>query len=210
MNVYQFLALILLVATSARANLYVPKAKLAGETVYVRLTKDDAVVNAAFEFEQWDTIDDKIIYFPIFASETENPIGVLSRAGFELEIAGKKIGIATPSTAPRKFDRPVKGVKVCWFAANLDDLVDESNVDIDHRIVIKVRYAQPLIAGVFYYLPIITGSSEPDQEKRSWKYQMHARSAARLIRVHSKDSDSELLGETTVVYLKDGQVVMLQ
>jgi hypothetical protein len=199
---------VLACVTSTRANFYIPKAKLSGETVYVRLVKDTAAVTAIFEFDEWETRDDKLIYFPMFATGSEDPVKVLARADFELEIGGKKIGIATPCAPPRKFRDIPSGPKILWFAANLDLLIGDTAVDINQRVIVRASYVQPLIQGVFYYLPVIAGQSDDlDREKRSWRYQMHARSTLRITTVLSKKSDFEQLGDSVVVFLKDGEIV---
>jgi len=194
----------------ARANVYIPNAKLAGETVSVRLLGNSAVVTATFQFQDWMTKDQKIIYFPIFASDAD-PLRVLATAKFELEITGKKIGTALPCEPPsRKFQHLPKGIRVFWYGTKFDELVDEGDMNSsNYPLVVKATYVQPLIAGKFYYLPVITGMTN-DAEKRSWNYQMHARSAVKMIRVESSDSDYSVLGDAVTVYLRDGEVVILE
>jgi hypothetical protein len=185
----------------------VPSAKLAGETVYVHLLKDEARVTAVFEFEEWITRDAKLVYFPLFASDPADPVKVLARTGFELEISGKKLGIALPCEAPKRFQKMAGSLRVCWFVANLDDLVEDADVDLSRRMTIRVSYSQPLIGGCFYYLPVIMGL---EKQKRSWRYQMLARSGLRVTEVVSKGTDYEQIADSVVVYLKDGETVAIK
>ncbi len=210
MKACHFLTAVLLIATCAQANVYEPRAKLAGETVNVRILNDSAVVTAIFEFEQWITRDEKVVYFPIFAADIDDPLRVLARAKVELEVGGKKVGTAVPCKAPRVFDKLPGGVRAYWFVANLDDLVADSEVDYAAQVVMKVTYVQALLHGRFYYLPVITGHESTGLEKRSWQYQMHARSAERMIRIRSEKSDYEQLDDALVVYLRDGEIVELE
>ena len=194
----------------APANVYVPNAKLAGETVSARLSADSAVVTAVFQFDEWLTKDEQVIYFPIFASDTD-PLRVLATAKFELEITGKKIDTALPcEPPPRKFQHLPKGIRVFWYSTKFNELVDTKDMNSsDYPLVVKATFVQPLIAGKFYYLPVITGKTS-DPEKRSWNYQMHARSAVKMIRVGSSQSDYSVLGDAVTVYLRDGEVVILE
>jgi hypothetical protein len=210
MKACQLLTIALLFGTSAQANVYVPRAKLAGETVKVRLSGDSAIVTAVFEFEERITRDAKVVYFPIFATDTNDPLQVRARAKFEIEIGGRKTGIAMPCKSPREFGKPPSGVRACWFVANLDDLIDDSEKPSEGRIALKATYVQPLLRGTFYYLPVMSGHVVPGGEERSWQYQMHARSPSHLIRVQSKGIDSEEMDDGIVVYLKDGELVELQ
>jgi hypothetical protein len=197
-------------AVRAPANLYTPNAKLAGETVSVRLLADSAIVTAVFQFADWWTKDDKVIYFPIFAADSD-PLRVLAAAKFELQIEGKKIDTAFPCDAPpREFKNLPKNVRVFWYSMKLDEsLVFEDIYSFENPPVIKATYIQPLIAGKFYYLPVITGATQ-DSEKRAWNYQMHARSAVKMIRVGSLHPDYLVLGDAVTVYLRDGEVVILE
>jgi len=186
----------LLLATAASGNLYVPKAKLAGETVYVRLAKEAAIVSAVFEFEDWFTRDAKIVYFPIYANETDDPIQVLARAEFALDVGGTKLGVATPCEAPERFKKMPANPRVCWYSVNLDHVIEPETVDFDGRVAVRLTYTQPLIRGRFYYLPAIIGHGELDQKTRPWRYQMLARSSARVVQVLSKGTDYEQFGDS--------------
>ena len=190
----------------AKANLYLPHAKLAGESVHVRLLKETAEVTAVFEFDEWITRDAKVLYFPIFSADAIDPLKLLARTGLTLEIQGRKIGIPAPCAPPDKFKKLSGSPRVCWFAANLEELAEQWNEEAYARIFVKVIYAQPLIQGSFYYLPVIVGSSDKS-ESRSWRYQMLVHSETRIARVTSKTTDYEQLADAVVVYLKDGNLV---
>jgi len=193
---------------SAMANVYVPNAKLAGESVVVRMAKDEGVVTAVFEFEEWIARDTKWVYFPIFTSDSSDPVKVLARAGLELEIGGKKLEVPLPCEAPERFRKKTGDPQVCWFRANIDDSLGEEVVEIHSRMTIRVSYSQPLIGDRFYYLPVIIGQN--DKEKRSWRYQMHVRAGPRILKVVSNDTDYEQITEGVVVYLKDGETVAVR
>jgi hypothetical protein len=193
---------------SLKANAYVPNAKLAGESVSVRVLKDEARVTAVFEFEDLITRDAKKVYFPIFAADGADPGKILARAGFELEIRGKKLGTAFPCEAPEKFRKKTSDPRVYWFVADIDDLVEAAEIELHPRMIIRVSYSQPLIDGRFHYLPVIVG--QDDRENRSWRYQMVVRSNLHIMEVVSKGTDYEQIAEGVVVYLKDGETVVVR
>jgi hypothetical protein len=197
-------------AMSAHANFYLPNAKLAGETVHVGLTQELGIVSAVFEFEEWQTREPKLVYFPMFANDDDDPLNVLARSRFELEICGKQKGIATPCVAPKSIKLPQNSPRVFWFVVNIDDLVDYADFDPNGHLVIKVNYNQPLIRGRLFYLPVIAGWTGRDRNERTGEYQLHAQAGARMPRVMSGDSDCEQLRDGVVVYLRDAEVVVLQ
>ncbi|HWA26889.1 MAG TPA: hypothetical protein VG734_14615 [Lacunisphaera sp.] len=188
----------------AWGNVYVPKAKLAGESVYARLSRESGRVTGVFEFEDWVTRDEKIVYFPVFGSSTDEPLAVLTQAEVEFEVHGKSVGIAKPCEAPAGMTQSVAGVRIFWFAANLDELVSGEELNSGDRIIVRFSYTQPLIHGRLYYLPIIPGqvADEP-----LWRYQMFVRSEFRAVQVTSKDSVSFPLSDVLVVHLKDRSIV---
>ena len=206
------MVLFLGLAISTSANVYIPKAKLAGETVFVHITKEAAVVTAVFEFDDWITLDAKVVYFPIFTNASDDPIQILAHADFALEVDGKKLGVAAPCETPTRFGKLPKNPRISWYAANLDELIDnaKAEVDFNRRIIVRLSYTQPLIHGRFYYLPVVIGSADPDKEKRSWNYQMLAHSNLKILQVLSKQVDYEQLGNGVVVYLKDTEIVVIQ
>lgn len=209
------LTLLLLSATTvATANPYVvyaPKARLAGETVYARISKEAASVTAVLEFEEWSTDDSKIVYFPIFAAEASDPITVLSKADLEFEVDGRKVGVAAPCEAPQGLAHAHASCRIYWFSANLDELVDEGeSVEIlnrGNRVVVRFTYSQPLIEGGFYYLPIIPGQSG---ESSSWNYQMFVRSDSKPLRVASKGTEFFVLEDVISVHLRDREIVEIR
>ncbi len=190
--------------------MYMCQMQLAGETVYAQITGDQASVTAVFEFDRWWTRDAKIVYFPIFANDFSDPIQVLSQARLEFEVGGKKLGLATPCEAPSRFNKISGGAKVFWFSADLDKLVDDSDINTDGRIVIRVSYAQSIIRNRFYYLPIIVGPTDEKTPRRMWNYQMIVRSTLRVPRVLSKETDYEQMGDCVIAYLKHGKIVEVQ
>jgi hypothetical protein len=203
-------AFFLLAAPAVWANVYLPNAKLVGETVQVRLLADSAVVTAAFEFDDWITSDAKRLYIPLFAREGDDPIDVLSRARLDLVIRGKEAGLATPCKAPRAVGEHPTGVKVFWFVLNLDEFEKELVFLNDAPLVVRVTYHQPLLGGRFYYLPVIPGFESKEKERRSWSYQLFARCSAHVIRVFSPEPDYERYEDGVVWYLRDGQLVVLE
>ena len=168
-----FSLLLLLLATSASANLYVPKAKLAGETVQVLLDATSAEVQAVFEFEDWMTLDDKIIYFPVFGYSESDPAKVLAEAKFELEVAEKKLNVALPCEPPERFKDLSKANHIYWFSVNLDHLFEDEVWPFGNSPTVKLRYIQPLIDNKFCYLPVIIGKVGNTDTARAWQYQMH-------------------------------------
>jgi hypothetical protein len=208
-----YLCFVTLFATPfAFANFYIPNAKLAGETVSVRLAQGSAVVTAVFEYESWQTRDSKVVYFPLFAEEGQNAMSVLARSSLELVIDGKKVGIPTPCEDPRGIKSDPKTANIFWFSANLDDLFNDATegpVEIHDPFIIRARYVQPLVHGSFFYLPVIAGYAEV-LPHRLWKYQMFARSTSRQIKVVSKATDYESLESDIVLYLKDREIIELQ
>jgi hypothetical protein len=207
MKILAFALIQLSATTLACANVYVPKAKLAGETVYARLSKESASVTAVFEFEEWFTQDAKIVYFPVFATEAVDPITVLSRAEIEFEVGDKKVGVASPCEAPKGLKQALAGAHIYWFSANLNDLVDGAELESSGRTIVRFSYSQPLISGRFYYLPIIAGSSDG---AASWKYQMLVRSESKPVRVTSKGTEFYQLADVVSVYLKDREIVEIR
>lgn len=195
-------------ATSAVANVYVPNAKLAGESVLVRVGKEEASVTAVFEFEDWITRDTKWVYFPIFASDSSDPVKVLARARLELEIEGKKLDVALPCEAPERFRKRTSDPRACWFRTKIDDLFGDEVMEIHPRMTIRVSYTQPLIGGRFHYLPVIVGDDR--KQERSWRFQMFVRADSHVLEVMSKDTDYEKIADGAVVYLKDGETVVVR
>jgi len=179
---------------------------MAGETVYARVGKQAATVTAAFEFEDWETRDEKFVYFPVFAEEGAEPLHVLAHADIEFEIDGKKGGVPAPCEAPIKSKSALPGIRVFWFAASLDDLVGGEFIG-DYRFIVRLSYSQPLIGGRFYYLPVIVGQSREMTD--SWKYQMIVRSELRPVRLISA-SESQALLDLVTVHLKDGEIVSIE
>lgn len=200
-------ASITLVVSCVSANIYVPKAKLAGETVSALLIADAAMITAVFQFEDWETKDEKIAYFPIFSTDTD-PVRVLAKSRFEFRI-GDKTGTAVPCKAPRSVVQLPSGVRVFWYAIHFEDLIDDVDLNATlHPLAIRVSYLQPLIGRQFFYLPSIAGFAIY-KEQRSWPFQLHVRSAERSLRVVST-SDYESLGDALTVYLRDGALVVLE
>jgi hypothetical protein len=176
------------------------------------LSQGEAVVSAVFEYESWQTRDAKVAYFPLFADAGQDSTSVLARSSIVLEINGRKVGIPAPCEDPRGVKGESKNAKIFWFSANLDELFEdtvEGPFEIDGSFILRVRYIQPMIRGSFYYLPVIAGYSEI-LPKRSWKYQMFARSADRPIKVVSKATEHEQLESDLVLYLNDREIVELK
>jgi hypothetical protein len=201
---------VLAMASVASGNLYVPNAKLAGETVYARLTNESARVTAVFEFEEWMTRDAKILYFPIYANDADTPVQALAHSDFELEVGDRKLGVAEPCEAPERFKNISRSPRIYWYSVNLEHVVDFESVDFNSRISIKMTYTQPLIHGKFYYLPVIIAHADLNDKSRPWKYQMFARSNMRVVQVLSKGTDFEQFGDAVSVYLRDGDVVEIR
>jgi len=197
-------------ATLASANLYIPKAKLAGETVQVLMDAINADVNAVFEFEDWMTLDDKIVYLPIFSQQSDDPIRTLSQAKFELDVGGKKIQAALPCEPPERFKSLSKEHRIHWYAINLDHLFEDEVPGFGNNVTIRLHYVQPLIADQFYYLPVIIGHSTNDASTTEWKYQMYVRSFIKIAQVISKKSRYERLGDSVVVLLRDAEIVQIR
>jgi hypothetical protein len=213
MKKYGLLIALMYSAISLYGNIYIPKAKLAGETVHARVSKDTAHVTAVFEFSDLYTRDALALYFPIFSDTQVDPIQVLAGSRFELEINGKKAAIPTPCDAPPSLKTPESSVttpRAYWFYVNIGDLLGDTIVDLNCRVVIRATYSQPLIGGVFYYLPIIPGISEAEEKKRSWSYQLFVRSGLRVMQVRTKGADYEQLEDCVVVYLKHAKIVAVQ
>lgn len=210
MNALRSALSLLIAATCAWGNVRVPKATLAGETVYVRLGRDSADVTAVFAFEYyWYTKDAKIVYFPLFAPDGVAPIKVLERAKIEFEVADQKVVVASPCPAPPGMMDTWQGSRIHWFAVNLEYAVESDKLDNKtDNILICFSYSQPLIGGRFYYLPIIP--RESPRSDGSWAYQMLVRSAAKPVVVVSEKTDYIRLADTIVVYLKHGEVVEIQ
>lgn len=189
----------------ARANFYVPRARLIGETVHVRLLKDVAEVTAVFEFEGWETSDDKILYLPLFAGPTVSPTRLLGDAGLQLTFNGQNAGQAAPCPAPERLRAAAPGRRVLWFAVHVDDLLPDSAAEVP-PVVIKASYLQPLIGGHFFYLPVIAGQSKTG-DRRAWSYQLHVHSPTHVTQLVSQGVDHEPLSDGLVIYLRDGEVV---
>lgn len=210
MKTFRLVAIAFLLASSGKANVFIPRAKLAGETVQVRLSEGTAAVTAIFDFEELWTRDEKVIYFPIFSADSDDPIRVLAETKFELEIDRKNAGVALPCEAPRAFAKAPSGTRVCWFVVNLDKVVTDAEFYSDRPLIVKFTYFQPLVHKKFYYLPVITGYDDLGRKKRTWQFQMHARSPNRMVRVLSTGTDYEQLDDGLIVYLKNGELVELE
>src|ERR1035437_1538171 len=157
----------------AFANVYIPKAKLAGVSVCVWFSKDTASVTAVFEFADTWTKDDKVIFFPIFASKGEAPVDVLAKAKFEITIGDKVFVAATPCEAPRKLAVLPEDVSGCWFKIEVDEQCCELAERDGSRLPVRLTYSQPLIGNRFYYLPIIPHGDELiESQDRDWRFQL--------------------------------------
>jgi hypothetical protein len=203
------LIIALSLAASAMANIYVPKATLVGESVHVRLSNDVGRVTAVFQFEDWYTRDGNVAYFPVFGDVNATPVQILASSGLEFELDGKRLSIAEPCEAPARFRQLARDPRIHWFSADLDSVFSD-DADCGTPLVIKMTYSQPLIGGRFYYLPVIARGESPKKDGRDWCFQMIALSGVRPVRVLSKPTDFERMGDGVAIFLKDGEVVELQ
>ncbi len=113
---------LLFAVTAAHGNPVIMQATLIGETVSVRMAKDVARVTAVYQFGDGVASAAKRVYFPIFAAESADPIAVLRRSGLELEFNGEPAGEAVPCEPPHAIEGLPRDVRVCWFAADIDEL----------------------------------------------------------------------------------------
>jgi hypothetical protein len=200
------LLIFLTMVSLACGNVYVPDSKVVGEALSVLITKESALVQGVFDFNDWMTKDEKVFYLPIYAPEDMEPTRLLAIAKVEVEVAGKSVERITPCAAPSGFGQLRHARRVQWFCwrVTLDDV--DQVVTFGPRI--RVSYTQPLINGRFYYLPVIKGA--PRGEGRGWAYQMHVRGASRLSHMVSEKIDHEVFGSVLTVFLKDGEEVEVQ
>jgi len=186
-----------------------PKAKLAGESVYVRIGNQAVAVAAALEFEDWATEEEQLVYFPIFAPASADPLQVLDEARLEFDLNGKPGGVATPCAAPMKLTSALPGIRIFWYSASLADMVvGEAEDTGDTRFIVRLSYTQPLLGRRFYYLPVIMGQVSAGQE--GWKYQMIVRSVAKPVRVISKGTEYRVLLDAVAVRLRDREIVVIE
>ena len=203
----RLLAFVLFVAlgASAFANDIVPKAKLAGETVYVRIGQDSASVAAVFKFEPGATADARTIYFPIFAVGEVDPAAVLAQANVDFSIDEKPGELVTPCAAPAGLDLKIGRIRACWFSIAIEDAPDR--VETEHPVLVRLSYTQPLIKGEFLYLPVIPGQSKDDA---AWSYQMLARADHHIVRVITGKAEYFPLADAVSIHLRDRQILQLR
>ncbi|MCF7687728.1 MAG: hypothetical protein K9M98_10665 [Cephaloticoccus sp.] len=186
-----------------------PKAKLAGESVYARIGNQAVAVAAAFEFADWAANGEKLVYFPIFAPASADPLQVLDEAQLEFDLNGKPGGVATPCAAPMKLSSALPGIRIFWYSASLADMVDgEAEEPADARFIVRLSYSQPLLGRRFYYLPVLMGQAPSGQE--GWKYQMVVRSVTKPVRVISKGTEYRVLLDAVAVQLRDREIVVIE
>ncbi|PTX94197.1 hypothetical protein [Opitutus sp. ER46] len=184
-----------------------PRARLAGETVHVRLVGTTAYVQVALQFDAWLTSDPKYAYVCLF-STLPTAEEALSNAGFELRAGGRVVSTAERCAPPRRVANLPRNARAFWFRVNLDELADETDrAASEGPFVVKFGYSVSLVDGRFHYVPVIAGFG--DAPGRRWEYQMHARSITRPVKVVS-DSDYEPLGDAVTVYLRDAAIVTLE
>lgn len=193
----------------APATIYVPTAKLTGESVYVRIRDDVGSVAAVFNFDHWETSSAKTIYFLIYARPGLDPAGLLAQSSPEIvtdEIPASTLPMPCEPPARTPSDPP--GAHAYWYCLNVEDLFGDKPAEVVRSgIIVRLRYKQPLIKGRFYYLPIIPGQTPGDS---SWPCQMVIRADQRLVRVTSRDTEFYALDDVVVVHLKDRQIVELR
>jgi hypothetical protein len=201
------ISLLILIASLSSANVYLPRAKLVGETVNVLVTQENAIVEGIFAFNDWGTRDEKMLYLPIYAPGGETAGRLLAVAQVEVEMDGKPVEGIEPCSPPSGFERPRNSRPVQWFRWPIG-LGESEVVEVGTGPRVRVRYCQPLIGARFYYLPVIAGSSKSPE--RQWAYQMHVRGVGRVPRPCSKEIDCEVLGSVLTVYLKNGDEIQIQ
>lgn len=204
---------LLLGALALRANpvMISPRpVRLVGECVEVQVLSNVAVVSGAYEFESWSTKDHKKVYLPVFVSAAEPATSALGRIHLEIEIGNERFEEASPCDPPMTLlSVPRAGIRVQWFVVDIDDHLDPASEPAEHA-VIRLRYDQPLFAGVLYYVPLIVGKSTRDAETRDWNFQLHAVAASHALRVVSDGVDFERLAGGVVVFLRDRQIIALK
>ena len=183
--------------------------RLTGETVEAHVLAGVAVVSGVYKFDEWYTRDRKVMYIPIFVGGDETPIVALARAKFEVEVGGEKFDSIAPCEAPAHFDVPKNCPKIEWFVVDIDDQVETLDPAAPSGLV-RITYEQPLIDGVFYYIPVIVGQRSGSQNERAWNYQMHASAPSHALRVISEGTDYERLAGGIVVYLQHRGIVALK
>jgi len=187
------------------ANVVIPKAKLAGETVYVRIGQDSASVAAVFKVEPPETADAKVIYFPIFAVGEVDPATVLAQANVDFSINEKPGELVTPCAAPAGLDLKIGRVRTYWFSIAIEDAPDSP--PSEGPVLVRLSYSQPLIKGEFLYLPIIPGQTK---DEAAWSYQMLARADHHIVRVITEKAEYFPLADAVSIHLRDRQILQLR
>jgi hypothetical protein len=184
-------------------------AQLVGECVEVQVLSNVGIVSGVYQFKSWYSTEQKKVYLPVFVSTGETANAALARMHLEIEIGDERFEEATPCNPPVELAAPRAGVRVQWYAVDIDDHAEAISTAGD-RAVIRIRYDQPLFGGVFYYIPLIIGRTRTELDQRDWSFQLHAVAASHAIRVVSEGVDFERLAGGVVAFLRDRQLVALK
>jgi len=189
---------------AAGAAVRAETAAMTGESVYVHLSdRADATVVGAFE--EWAGGEAEALYFPIFGRAGDAPLRVLDESGLEVDLNGKRVETLAPCAPPDGFKNVAAGRRVFWFKADVaETLADEKPATV---LQVRVRYTQALIAGRFYYLPVLPRQPGELMGERPWAWQLHARSDVKVPKVLGTTVEREQLRDTVIVYLRHAEVV---
>ncbi len=193
-------------SVGAHASIYIPKGKLAGESVYVRIGKDTASVAGIFEFEDFSVRDSKTLYFPLVGPTNTDPIKLLEQSGVDITVNGNPVGLPSPCESPVGPEVKIGGAHVYWYCVSLDEEGAGEKAD-GAKFTVRLNYTQALIRGRFLYLPCLPGHP---REESPWRYQMLARAEHHVVRVTTEGTEYFPLIDAVSVQLKDRQIVELR
>lgn len=178
----------------------------AGESTHVLISDDGAVVTSVFELSGApEAGEERDLFLAIFGDAGKTSSEVMDGARLSVQSPSGREYKAAATEAPEAW-RGVRWSKpVFWFRIP----VEEASFSGGDAVFLQISYRQLLLDGRFHYLPVIDPDSRDYSAARNWAHQLWARRLNRPLKV-VRAQDPVTLGASTVVYLKNGQEVVLQ
>ncbi|MDX2186237.1 MAG: hypothetical protein SFV32_04845 [Opitutaceae bacterium] len=183
-------------------------ALLKGQTVYVAISPQQAVVTAECEVLV-DAADDQreaAFYLPVYASSESTSSQVLRDSNIVVQAGSGREYKLVGTTPPEHLEPIETTAPVHWFVLLMDDV--EPGVP-GQSFKLHISYRQRLVNGQFLYLPLTHHRGSHSLEGRSWSHQLLARRGDKVVRL-GNEVEGATLGDTLVVYLKQLEEVSIK
>jgi len=185
----------------------IAEAAIQGETVYARMEKTGTQIEARYDI---GTNRGKIesVYFPVFAPVGISVAGLLDQCKFYASLCEIPLDDVIPVKAPVGSPKAPVGASIVWFLFMLKDQ-KEITIDESERVVFKISYWQPHVAGHFYYLPQSIAHVMTGDIYRDWRFPMIVRSLSRITSNPDVKADYDRIGDLLIIYLRNAEIVSI-